>query len=100
MQHYFFRGICTKFVSGIWTSINERYCSGNWGTDNGGREYGVSVASCQAECDSMAGCYGVAVTTDGTEQCVTCTGGDQTLTYHAVWTFYKKPAGIHYYQFL
>ena len=88
------------FLSGIWTSkigIAERYCSGNWRNDNGngGTEYGVDVGACQAECDSMASCYGIAVTTNGTRQCVTCTGEDQTLTYNAVWTFHEKPSGKH-----
>jgi len=89
--------LTTVWPTGIWTSrigIAERYCSGNWGNDNGngGTEYGVDVEACQAECDSMASCYGIAITTDGTRQCVTCTGEDQTLTYNAVWNFYEKPA--------
>ena len=43
----------------------------------------------------MASCYGIAVTTNGTRQCVTCTGEDKTLTYNAVWTFHEKPSGKH-----
>jgi len=79
----------------FWVPTLQTYCSANWDNDygNGGSrsEFGMSVEACQSECDEMSSCYGIAVTNTGSEQCVTCTGENQSLSHNGAWTFYLKP---------
>eukprot|EP01050_Picozoa_sp_SAG11_P017979 SAG11_NODE_2654_length_3123_cov_9.811177_1_plen_320_part_00 len=75
-----------------WTHTPEKYCSGNLAVDHvRPYRYGVTIEECKDECLGTPSCYGIAVTTDGSQQCIKCTGDDRTLsTGDRHWDYYAK----------
>ena len=90
-------------VSNAWASTSESYCSGNWEADYSIDKirYGMDLSDCQALCDSMVvACYGIVmiVESDGSQECVTCTGENKILAQgtHRM-TFYSKPGNFTFF---
>jgi len=83
-----------------WTRSAGQRCSANWAVDNAPPYVtGESLDACKTECLAASGCYGIAFTNDGTGQCVTCTGADETLIVgDGAWDYYGAtgPALIPY----